>query len=113
MNSPDAPKKMVYKKVNEEGEEEPTKVAYTYSVRVVQSERLWMHRFDHYVKAGHGNVHNIQFFTSALIAAIFFGIVKCGIESIIKGDIDKARLNNDKLKKARDTRRELASDVIN
>ena len=73
---------------------------------------MWTHRFDHYAKTGRSKVHNIQFFASVSIAAIFFWIVKCCVQRIIKKDLDIVRRNNDKLKKARDHRRDKASNKM-
>jgi len=32
-----------------------TKVAYTYIVRFKESDLMWAHRFDHYMKLGNGS----------------------------------------------------------
>ena len=87
-------------------------ITHTYSIRIKKSDAVWADRFDHYVKTGSDNVHHIQFFISVTIALIFFWIVRCCIYRIVAKDFNAVRRNQDKLKKARDYRRDQVSNTL-
>jgi len=87
-------------------------VVHTYSVRIKKSEAKWADRFDHYIKTGSSKVHHAQFFISVSIAVVSVLIVRCCIYRIVAKDFGAVKRNQDKLKKARDQRRDQVSNSI-